>query len=453
MWDEKEIISPTMDSNHIEQNILGCLILKSDLIEYMEGIFADHFYEPRHQIIYRTIQLLTQGACDCDVLILSEALKNNNELNAAGGEVYLFDLGRLVATTANFRAYIPLLQEKYEQRKLIKIGQELVSNAKDDPENAIQIIRQQLDSFITSAASEIVFRKDSLTLIVEELQNRANGELKGLPTGFMDLDTLTHGFQQSDLIVLAARPSIGKTTLALNIADYVTLTGGKTVLFFSLEMNKLQIVERSISNIASILSTNLQTGQLTPEEMTRLSKYLETTQKDKLIIDDRSALYVQDMRSLTRKVQKEHGLSLVIIDHLGFIQGVGENETLKLGNITRELKSMARDLGIPVLVLCQLNRGVEQRNNKRPSLSDLRQSGRIEEDADLVLMLYRDEYYEPTTAYKGVGELIISKHRNGAVGTLYLTFQGQYCRFLNFTGQLPQVSLPREKKRDYFDYN
>lgn len=453
MWDEKELLSPTMDSDHIEKNILGCLILKSDLIEYMEGISTDHFYRLEHQIIFRTIQRLTKERNECDVLILSEALKNNNELNCVGGEVYLFDLGRLVATTANFRAYIPLLQEKFEQRKLVKIGHELVLNAKENTENAIQIARKKLDTFISSVASEIVFRKDSLQLLVEELQNRANGELKGLPTGFLNLDAITHGFQQSDLIVLAARPSIGKTTLALNIADYVTLIGNKTVLFFSLEMNKLQIVERSISNIASILSTNLQTGQLTPEEMARFSKYLETTQKDKLIIDDRSALYVQDMRALTRKVQKEYGLSLVVIDHLGFVQGMGENETLKLGNITRELKSMARDLGVPVLVLCQLNRGVEQRNNKRPALSDLRQSGRIEEDADLVLMLYRDEYYEPTTPYKGIGELIISKHRNGAVGTLYLTFQGQYCRFLNFTGQLPQVSSSGTKKRDYFDYN
>ena len=449
MWDEKENLSPFKDTVYLEQQIIGCLLLKPELMEYMDGIVTEHFYWPEYQHIYDALRYFYTHSLEINLFAIDDYFQGKGLIE----RVTLFDLPAAVATTAPFRAYLPLLKEKLEQRKLVKIGQELVSNAKDSAENAIQTARQQLDSFITSSASEIIFRKDSLQLLVEELQNRANGELKGLTTGFLDLDTLTHGFQQSDLIVLAARPSIGKTTLALNIADYVTLTGDKTVLFFSLEMNKLQIVERSISNIASILSTNLQTGQLTPDEMTRLSKYLETTQNDKLIIDDRSALYVQDMRALTRKVQKEHGLSLVIIDHLGFIQGNGENETLKIGNITRELKSMARDLGVPVLVLCQLNRGVEQRNNKRPALSDLRQSGRIEEDADLVLMLYRDEYYEPTTPHKGIGELIISKHRNGAVGTLYLTFQGQYCRFLNFTGQLPQVSSPREKKRDYFDYN
>ncbi len=449
-------LSPHDDRVFLEQQVLGIILLhgeEEEILEKTQSLTSEYFYRHEHQLIYRCISELIQAKQAITVLTVADILKSKGQLNEAKGELYLFDLARAVMTKHQLKPLVELLKKKFNKKRLANIGRQLMVDSLDDSDLAIETAKKALDNFDTLNSAELTFRRNNLAKLIQEIDNRREGQIKGLITGFRDLDQITHGFQESDLIVLAARPSIGKTTLAVNIADYVSFTGNKTVLFFSLEMNRMQILERSISNISNILSTNLQTGNLLADEYERLTRYLEKAQNDRMIIEDKSSLYVHEMRGMARTVQKQHGLGLVIIDHLGFIQGHGENETLKLGNITRELKSMARDLKVPVVLLCQLNRGVEQRNNKRPALSDLRQSGRIEEDADLVLMLYREEYYDASTPFKGIGELIITKHRNGAVGTVYLSFQGQYCRFLNFTGQLPSIQVPKERKRDYFDYS
>lgn len=285
--------------------------------------------------------------------------------------------------------------------------------------------------------------KNVITSIDDRHANKT--DLTGISTGFPNLDTLTQGLHGGDLIILAGRPGMGKTLLAMNIAEHVALVEKEAVAVFSLEMSKEKLLERSLASVGNIDSTQIKTGNLTETNFQKLASVIPKYQNAKFFIDDRSFLRVSVMRATCRRLKQEYGLSLVVVDYIGLMSADGENETLRIANISRGLKLLARDLNVPVIAISQLNRSVEQRNNKRPCMADLRQSGAIEQDADLILFIYRHDVYDPNIMNKGIAELIIGKHRNGDVGTINLNFNNEKCRFDNYSGPLISKETPKSR--------
>lgn len=423
-----------------EQSVLGSMILDKDsIITAIEILRPDDFYKEAHKEIYEAIIALNDKNEPVDLITLSEELKKRGTLEAIGGMTYLADLSESISTTANIKHYCEIVEEKSILRKLIKASDEIMSKgyeADEEISNIIDLAEKKIFD-ITQRKSHEGFTPiksillDSLNKIEEMFENK--GGITGLTTGFIDIDNKTSGLQKSDLILVAARPSMGKTAFALNVALNSALKGNASVAIFSLEMSKEQLVQRMLSIESHVEIQKIRNGQLSEDEWMRLVRAMGPLSQAKIYIDDTPGITLSEMKAKCRRLKIENGLDLILIDYLQLMQGDGksENRQQEISAISRGLKGLAREMNSPVVALSQLSRAPELRSDHRPILSDLRESGAIEQDADVVMLLYRDEYYHPDTDKKNIGEVIIAKQRNGPTGTVELVWMGQFTKFLN----------------------
>ncbi len=426
-----------------EQAVLGAVLIDPNAWDRIaDKIVEEDFYRKDHRVLFRAIAELKQAGQACDAVTLSDWLQKNQLADDAGGVVYAIELANNTPGAANVSAYAEIVREKSVMRQLLDVGSNIVQNVYQ-PEG--RDARELLD-----VAERSVFRiaeqgnrgkgglqaiRQSLVQTLDELTRRYHNpnNLQGMSTGFVDLDNVTGGLQNSDLVIVAARPSMGKTSFVMNIAEFAALRSGRPVAVFSMEMSTQQLMLRTISSLGRIRQDNLRSGKLTDEEWPKVTATMTQLKDAKLYIDDEGSLSPQEVRARARKLKREAGLGLVVIDYLQLMKvpGTEENRTNEISEISRQMKAMAKELAIPVIALSQLNRGVEQRADKRPMMSDLRESGSIEQDADIVAFIYRDDYYDKNSAEKGVAEIIIAKQRNGPTGTTKLKWTGEYTRFDN----------------------
>ena len=434
-----------------EQAVLGAMLIDKEAIaKATEVLSADDFYREAHRVIFSAMLELYNKNEAVDMVTVTEILKRDNKLEDIGGIAYITSLANVVLTAANVKYHAEIVAEKSVLRQLVRVSTEIaamgyeanedVGTLLDTAESRILEISNRKKKNDFTAINDILM--DSVQSIESLLQNK--GGLTGLPAGFADLDKLTSGLHPSDFIILAARPSMGKTALALNIVQNVALRAHKviggeprSVAFFSLEMSKEQLVNRMLCAEAGIDSQRLRVGEMRDEDWTHLWDACDTMSRAKIYIDDTAGITAMDMRSRARRLKAEHGLDLIVVDYLQLMQGSGKRNNSgdrqqEVSEISRSLKAVARELDVPVLALSQLSRSVESRQVKRPMLSDLRESGSLEQDADIVAFLYREDYYNPETENKHT-ELIIAKHRNGPVDTVNLFFQKQFTKFVGFT--------------------
>ena len=427
-----------------EQAVLGAMLLSHDaVIVAMEKLQSQDFYRDVHRIIFEAMEHLHRENKEIDVITLPDELKRMKKLDDVGGLEYVLNLPNLVGSAANIEYYANIVAEKALARNLISTCTELTTEAYDgqketealldDAERRIlQLSDTKNRGDFASVGAVVEVTLDKITKLYE---NKAG--LTGLPTGFRDLDRMTSGLQPSDLILVAARPSMGKTAFTLNIAQNVGVRQHKTVAFFFLEMSQEQLVQRLLCQIAHIDSQKLRTGQLnSDEEWTRLTDACDKLYESPIYIDDTPGISVAEMRSKARRLKSEHGLDLIIGDYLQLMQGRNaESRQQEISEISRSLKALARELKVPLIALSQLSRSVESRQDKRPMLSDLRESGALEQDADIVSFLYREDYYDKETENQHITEVILAKHRNGPVGSVKLYFKNEFTLFLNLDTQ------------------
>ncbi|MCX7946760.1 MAG: replicative DNA helicase [Hydrogenophilus sp.] len=431
-----------------EQSLLGGLLLDNEAWERVADVVApDDFYRDEHQRIFRhLVQLIADGR-PADIVTVFESLARSGEAERVGGMAYLAELANQTPSAANARRYAEIVREKAILRRLIAIADEIASSALAPGGRDAKTILDEAEAKIFEIAEVRARGRGSFQSLgailkqvvdrVQELSDRAHAtEVTGIATGYLDLDDRTAGLQPSDLIIIAGRPAMGKTTFALNIAEYVGVVSRLPVAIFSMEMPAAQIAMRFLASVGRIELQRLRRGKLTDDDWSRLSTAVGKLYDAPIFIDETPALNPIDLRARCRRLARQHGgrLGLIVIDYLQLMNGVREtdNRANELSEISRAVKSLAKELNVPVIALSQLNRSLEQRPNKRPVMSDLRESGAIEQDADLIMFIYRDEVYHPDTQEKGVAEIIIAKHRNGPTGTFRLAFLGEYTRFENY---------------------
>lgn len=424
-----------------EQAILGSLLINTETLSRVVDVLQpEHFYRKSHQVIFAAILDLFEKSEPIDIVTLSQYLKDQGKLDGIGGRQYLTDLALSIATTANAEYYAKTVSEKSLLRNLIKAGTEIVASCYEDSD--CDLVVDKAEQLIFSIAqrrsmAQLVHIKDivndSFARIEQRYENRDT--LSGISTGFYDLDEMTSGWQKSDLVIIAARPSMGKTALVLNLAQHCAVECKKPVALFSLEMSKEQLVQRLLCAEAKIDANKLRTGFLQSGDWQNLATAMGRLGEAPIFIDDSAAVGALDVRAKARRLKAEYkDIGLIIIDYIQLMQGRAKsdgNRVQEISEISRNLKQLARELNVPVIALSQLSRAVEARQNKRPMLSDLRESGAIEQDADIVMFIYRDEYYNPETEKRGEAEIIIAKQRNGPVGTVELLYQASITRFLN----------------------
>ncbi len=426
-----------------EEAILGAVLTNPICFNKIADMLSSRsFYKPANRFIYDAIvELFTKNQA-IDIVTVSEILNEQGNLDKVGGRAYINDLAMNVITTANIEYYAKIVQEKAIKRELINAGSEIVEMAYDN--SSTEATLDNAEKLIFNIAqqkntSDLVSVKDLVLTSYEQISYRYEhrDELIGVPTGFYDMDALTSGLQKSDLIILAARPSMGKTAFALNIAQNVGLKARKPVAIFSLEMPKEQLVQRMLCSEAEVDTQKLKTGNMQAKDWEKLTTAMNLFADAPIFIDDCAGASVMDIRAKCRRLAMEQKeLGLVVIDYLQLMEGSGngDDRNQQISSISRGLKGLARELSVPVIALSQLSRAVEQRTDKKPMLSDLRESGAIEQDADIVMFIYRDEYYnKEDTENRGKAEVIIAKHRNGPVGTIDLLFQGSITKFKNIT--------------------
>ena len=427
-----------------EQAVLGAMLLKPDAVTTAaEELSADDFYRETHRLIFEAMMELKERTEPVDLVTLTEQLKKADKLAKIGGIPALSLIANSVPTAANVHYHARIVHEKAQLRSLINAATEIAGAAYESADE-VEDIMDSAEKRILQVASgkrskDFVPLQDILLDTLEQIDLRYNnkGSITGLPTGFTELDHLTAGLQKSDLILVAARPSMGKTAFTLNIAAHVVLRAKEPVAFFSLEMSKEQLVQRLLCSEGRIDSQRLRVGELEEKEWGDLIDTANRLSAAPLYIDDTPGITVRELRSKARRLKAEHGLSLIVIDYLQLMQGraskSGDNRQQEISEISRSLKALARELNVPVIALSQLSRSVESRQIKRPMLSDLRESGSLEQDADIVMFLYREDYYDPETENKNITEVIIAKHRNGPVDTVDLTFLKQFTKFGNLS--------------------
>lgn len=430
-----------------EQSVLGGLMLDNQTWDSVaDKVVETDFYRRDHQLIFRSIAQLAEKQDPFDVVTLSEVLESTGELKDVGGLAYLGMLAKDTPSAANIVAYANIVRDRSVLRQLIHIGTEISDSAfstegretADLLENAERKVfeiaeqRQRGQGGFSSIKSLLAKAVDKIEMLYEQ-----DGDITGASTGFTDLDEKTSGLQPADLIIVAGRPSMGKTTIAMNMAENVALKSGMPVAVFSMEMPGEALAMRMMSSLGRIDQHKVRTGKLDDDDWPRLTSAINLLAETKLFIDDTPALTPTEVRSRARRLTREHGqLGLIVLDYLQLMQSPssGENRVQQISDISRGLKALAKEMNVPVIALSQLNRNLEQRPNKRPVMSDLRESGAIEQDADLIIFVYRDEVYNEDSPDKGIAEVIIGKQRNGPLGTVRLTFLGQYTRFENFAG-------------------
>ncbi|MCH8536253.1 MAG: replicative DNA helicase [Alkalimonas sp.] len=448
---DKQVAAVKMPPHSIEaeQSVLGGLMLDNEAWDRVsEKVVEQDFYLRAHRLIFTTLSRLAERNQPMDLITVSQALEQNQQLDDVGGFAYLGEIAKNTPSAANILAYAEIVRERAVIRDMIGVAHD-IADAGYDPQgrNSAELL-----DFAETRVFKIAEQRananegpepihDILGKTIEkidELFSNPSDGVTGVSTGYVDLDKMTSGLQPSDLIIVAARPSMGKTTFAMNLCEHAAITSDKPVLIFSLEMPSEQIMMRMLASVGRIDQTRIRTGQLQDEDWARLSSAIELlNSKGKMYIDDASGLTPTEVRSRARRVAREHGgLSMIMVDYLQLmtVPGMTENRTLEIAEISRSLKALAKELKVPVVALSQLNRSLEQRADKRPVNSDLRESGSIEQDADLIMFIYRDEVYNEDTADKGSAEIIIGKQRNGPIGRVRLTFHGQYSRFDNYAG-------------------
>ncbi len=430
-----------------EQSVLGGLLLDNAAFDKIADLVGENdFYRDEHKRIYRQIRKLLEQSKPVDVITVAESLDLAGEGSETGGLAYLGELAANTPSAANIRRYAEIVRERALLRKLVTAGDEIDGSAFNplccDPEQLLDETEAKV-----FASAEGGFRHQTgfqhinplLTQVVEriqELHDRDNpSDITGVPTGYHDLDAKTSGLQPGDLLIVAGRPSMGKTSFALNMAEHVAIEVGLPVAVFSMEMGGAQLAMRMLSSVGRLDAHRVRTGRLNDDEWSRLTFALGKMHEAPLYIDETPALNPIDLRARARRLHRQCGkLGLIVIDYLQLMSsaGQGENRATEISEISRSLKGLAKELNVPVMALSQLNRSLEQRPNKRPVMSDLRESGAIEQDADVIMFIYRDEVYNPDTPDKGSAEIIIGKQRNGPIGMVRLTFLGEYTRFENF---------------------
>ncbi len=423
-----------------ERSVLGSMLLDKEVIPIVTELLRnDDFYREDNREIYEAILDLFDHGEPIDLITVSDQLKTRGSLEKAGGLEYLAALADAVPTTSNVKYYAGIVEEKSVLRKLIKASSEIIEMGYGEADEASYVLdkaeRNIFDVLQKRNTRGFTHIKDVLVdtfNMLEKLYN-SKGKFTGVPTGFSDLDEYTSGFQKSDLILIAGRPSMGKTAFALNIAQYAAVHYKIPVAVFSLEMSKEQLVTRMLCSEVMIDSQRMRTGRLDDEDWKKIAISLGPLSEAPVYIDDSAGITITEIRAKSRRLKLEKNLGLVIIDYLQLMQGGGrsENRQQEISEITRSLKILAKEINVPVITLSQLSRAPETRTEHRPVLSDLRESGAIEQDADIVMFIYRDELYNPDTDKKGIAELIIAKHRNGSTGTVELKWLGEYTKFAN----------------------
>lgn len=434
-----------------EQSVLGGLMLENQRWDDVAEIVSEQDFSSRpHRSIFSAMRSLVANQFPIDLITLAEHIENEGEgkLDSLGGFAYLAELSKNTPSAANIIAYAQIVRERAVIREMIKVANE-ITEAGYNPEGRtsdelldlaesriFQIAEQRGNK--SGGPENISSILDRTVTKIEALFQRPHDGVTGVDTGYVDVNKKTAGLQPSDLIIIAARPSMGKTTFAMNICENVSLTNDKPVMIFSLEMPTEQLMMRSLASLSRVNQTSIRTGQLDDEDWARLSGTMGLLlEKKNIYIDDSSGLTPMDVRSRARRLSREHGgLSPIMIDYLQLMRvpSLSDNRTLEIAEISRSLKALAKELNVPVIALSQLNRSLEQRADKRPVNSDLRESGSIEQDADLIMFIYRDEVYHENSDMKGIAEIIIGKQRNGPIGTVRLTFNGQWSRFDNYGG-------------------
>lgn len=434
-----------------EQAVLGAIFLEpSSLVLASEVLIPEDFYRATHQKIYNAMLTLADKGEPVDLVTVTSILADQELLEEIGGVSYLSDLANSVPTAANIEYYSKIVEEKSILRRLIRTATQIATDGYSR-EDEVQVLLGEAEKRIMEVAQKknvSAFQNIKDVLVqtydnIELLHNR-KGETTGIPTGFTELDRMTAGFQRNDLIIVAARPSVGKTAFALNIAQNVATKTDENVAIFSLEMGADQLVMRMLCAEGNIDAQNLRTGNLTAEDWGKLTMAMGSLSNAGIYIDDTPGIRVGDIRAKCRRLKQDSGLGMVLIDYLQLIQGNGrtDNRQQEVSEISRSLKELARELQVPVIALSQLSRGVEQRQDKRPMMSDIRESGSIEQDADIVAFLYRDDYYDKETENKNIIEIIIAKQRNGPVGTAQLAFVKEYNKFVNLERRFDDATVP-----------
>lgn len=450
---------PMMDrvpphNREAEQSVIGAIFLDPQaLITASEILLADDFYQNAHKNIFETMLRLSDQGKAIDVVTVTEELSAKKELEDVGGLSYLLELANAVPTAANIAHYAKIVEEKALLRRLIRVATKIVEDGytREDEVEALlgEAEKKMMEVANRKNAGDFKHVKDVLVETfdnIEKLQSQ-KGDVTGIPTGFRDLDNITAGFQRNDLIIVAARPSVGKTAFALNVAQSVAVQARENVAIFSLEMGAEQLVMRMLCAEGNIDAQVLRTGALTTEDWGKLTMAMGSLSNSGIFIDDTPGVRINEIRAKCRRLAQEHGLGMILIDYLQLIQGSGkpgENRQQEVSEISRSLKGLARELKVPVIALSQLSRGVEQRQDKRPMMSDLRESGSIEQDADIVAFLYRDDYYDKESESKNMIEIIIAKQRNGPTGTVTLAFKKEFNKFINVDWSQQPPPPPRD---------
>ena len=432
-------------SMEAEQSVLGGLMLDNESWEIIADLVNEKdFYRHDHALIFRAIAALSEDDKPYDVVTISDWLEQRNELDNIGGLAYLGILANDTPTAVNIKAYAEIVREYSVLRNLIQVGHDITNTAYNADGRTSRDLLDEAERLVFQIAEQSAGNrqgfeniKSLLTKAVEKVEElyKSDEPLTGISSGFSKFDEMTSGLQNSDLIIVACRPSMGKTTFAMNLAENAAVSAEKTVAVFSMEMPGDQLALRMMSSLGRIDQHNLRTGKLQDHDWPRLTSSVAMLSKAKIFIDDTPALSPTELRARSRRLKREHGLDMIILDYLQLMQinGSTENRATEISEISRSLKALAKELQVPVIALSQLNRSVEQRPDKRPVMSDLRESGGIEQDADVILFIYRDEVYNPESADKGTAEILIRKQRNGPIGKVRLAFLGQFTRFENLS--------------------
>jgi replicative DNA helicase len=429
-----------------EQAVLGGILIDAQAWDQVADVVREEdFYRPDHALIFSALVDLAERAKPLDMVTVNEQLERRGKATDAGGLAYLGTLVRDTPTAANVRAYAQIVRERSLLRRLVSAGREIAGSVFASDGASARDLVDRAEQCVFSIAEQATGAREgaqrvsaALPALIDKIDEWHSNpdKLRGLPTGFADFDRKTGGLRGGDLIIIAGRPSMGKTTLAVNIAEHAALdpSSRASVLIFSMEMPTEQVMTRMLSSIGNVPLNGIRSGQISDDDWVRITSATGQLKEAKIFIDESPGLTPTEVRARARRVKREHGLGLVLIDYLQLMQvaGTQDNRATEIAEISRGLKALAKELDVPVIALSQLNRGVEQRTEKKPVMSDLRESGAIEQDADMILLIYRDEVYNKDTPKKGIAEIDLAKHRNGEIGTFLLTFQGQYSRFMNY---------------------
>ncbi len=426
-----------------EQALLGGLMISARAFDQIaDRVGEGDFYREDHRLIFRAVRDLHVGGKPVDAITVSEWFDRRGDLGRIAGGTYLIELTNSVGSAANVRAYAEIVRDRSVLRQLIDVGSEIAGEAYRANGRDAAVMLEQAERLIYQIAdqnsrkrSQFIDIQEALTSVfkrIEELHGR-DGEFTGLRTWFHDLDRMTDGLQPGDLVIIAGRPAMGKTTFAMNIAENAAVRKKLPVAIFSMEMSAQQLVMRMLSSLGQIGQSRLRSGRLEDDDWGKLTSGMNMLQDSRIFIDESAALSPGELRARARRLKREHDIGLIVVDYLQLMQvpDSRENRATEISEISRSLKALAKELHVPVLALSQLNRSLEQRPNKRPVMADLRESGAIEQDSDLILFIYRDEVYNEDSPKKGRAEIIIGKHRHGATGMIELLFQGEYLRFIN----------------------